>query len=79
MLLNLREQGQTIEVLLSMTVAMGVCAQAIARDIELTKIAAPDLVAAFRQGGDDGVRRAPQEGAPRPRDDCGESPRRRDG
>jgi hypothetical protein len=62
MLPNLREQGQTIETLLSqfrrmaMTVAMRVCAQAIARDSELINIAAAELAAAFRQGGEDGLR-----------------------
>jgi hypothetical protein len=33
-----------------------ICAETIARDIELINIAAPELVAAFRQGSEDGVR-----------------------
>ena len=41
---------------MAMTVAMRVCAQAIARDSELINIAAAELAAASRQGGEDGVR-----------------------
>jgi hypothetical protein len=33
---------------------MRICAESIARDIELINIAAPELSAAFRQGGEDG-------------------------
>jgi hypothetical protein len=36
--------------------SMRLCAESIARDIELINLAAPELVAAFRQGGEDGVR-----------------------
>jgi hypothetical protein len=35
---------------------MRLSAESIARDIELINLAAPELVAAFRQGGEDGVR-----------------------
>jgi len=35
---------------------MRLCAETIARDVELINLAAPELVAAFRQGGEDGVR-----------------------
>ncbi len=35
---------------------MRLCAELIARDIELINIAAPKLAAAFRQGGEDGIR-----------------------
>ena len=38
------------------TAAMRLSAESIARDIELINLAAPELVAAFRQGGEDGVR-----------------------
>jgi hypothetical protein len=40
------------------TAAMRLSAESIARDIELINLAAPELVAAFRQGGEDGVRAA---------------------
>jgi hypothetical protein len=36
--------------------SMRLCAESIARDIELIDLAASELVAAFRQGGEDGVR-----------------------
>jgi hypothetical protein len=36
--------------------AMRLCAESIARDVELINIAAPELAAAFRQGGEDGLR-----------------------
>jgi hypothetical protein len=35
---------------------MRLCAETIARDVELINLAAPELVAAFRQGGEDGAR-----------------------
>ena len=35
---------------------MRLCAETIARDVELINLAAPEPVAAFRQGGEDGVR-----------------------
>jgi hypothetical protein len=38
------------------TAAMRLSAESIARDIELINLAAPELVAAFRQGGEDGLR-----------------------
>jgi hypothetical protein len=39
-----------------MNVAVRVCARSIARDVELINLAAPELVAAFRQSGEDRVR-----------------------
>jgi hypothetical protein len=54
--LDYEERVGKLLVAADVTAAMRLCAETIARDVELINLAAPELVAAFRQGGEDGVR-----------------------
>lgn len=54
--LNYEARDGKLLVAVDVAASMRLCAESIVRDIELTNIAAPELVAAFRQGGEDGLR-----------------------
>jgi hypothetical protein len=54
--LDYEERVGKLLVAADVTAAMRFCAETIARDVELINLAAPELVAAFRQGGEDGLR-----------------------
>jgi hypothetical protein len=54
--LDYEERVGKLLVASDVTAAMRLCAESIARDVDLINSAAPELVAAFRQGGEDGLR-----------------------